>query len=144
MSHTSHKVNISQNTHTYLSYFLQITSLANYTFIFLIYITNSSLTKYPYFLPIHITNTSSHKTSIAFTISILLKRYQTLILKPITWKAQTYLTEALLLEGTTYLTKAIFMEGNVIHSFTITKRTLSRGNSFKCMTNETNLTSLYT
>ena len=108
MSYTSHKVNISQNTHIYLSYFLQITSLTNYTFIFLIYITNSSLTKYPYFLPIHITNTSSHKTSIAFTISILLKRYQTLILKPITWKAQTYLTETLLLEGTNLSYKSHF------------------------------------
>ena len=30
---------------------------------------------------IHITNTIFHKTSISFTISILLKRYQTLILK---------------------------------------------------------------
>ena len=30
---------------------------------------------------LQITNTTSHKTSISFTISILLKRYQTLILK---------------------------------------------------------------
>ena len=36
------------------------------------------------------------------------------------------------------------MEGNTIHNFTITKRTLSRGNSFKWMVKGTNLTSLYT
>ena len=35
------------------------------------------------------------------------------------------------------------MEGNTIHNFTITKRALSKENSFKCMINGTNLTSLY-
>ena len=58
-----------------------ITSLTNYPYTFLIYITNTSLIKYPYLLPIQITNTTYHKTSISFTISILLKRYQTFILK---------------------------------------------------------------
>ena len=43
-----------------------------------------------------------------------------------------------------HLTKAFPMEGNTIHSFTITKRTLSRRNSFMCMIKGTNLTSLYT
>ena len=36
------------------------------------------------------------------------------------------------------------MEGNTIHDFTITKRALSKENSFKCMIKGTNLTSLYT
>ena len=71
----SHKIPI------HISHILQITSLTNYTYIFPTYITNSSLTKYPYLLLIQITNITSHKTSISFAISILLKRYHTLILK---------------------------------------------------------------
>jgi len=54
-------------------------------------------------------------------------------------------TNISLLEGTQiHLTKALPMEGNPIHSFTTTKRALSRGNSFKCMIRRASLTSLYT
>ena len=87
ISHISYKLHLSQIIHTYFSYILQ-THLS------------PSLTKYPYLLHIYITNTTSHKASISFTISILLQRYRTLILKPFSWRAQTYLTKALLLEGT--------------------------------------------
>ena len=65
ISHISYKLHLSQIIHTYSPHILQ----------------NSSLTKYPYLLLIQITNITSHKTSISFAISILLKRYHTLILK---------------------------------------------------------------
>ena len=51
---------------------------SGYNLIFLLSLTSISLIL-PYI--IHITNTISHKTSISFTISTLLNRYQTLILK---------------------------------------------------------------
>ena len=43
-----------------------------------------------------------------------------------------------------HLTKALLVKGNPIHSFTTTKRALSRGNSSKCIIKWTSLTSLYT
>ena len=51
---------------------------SGYNLIFLLSLTSISLIL-PYI--IHIMNTTSHNTSISFTISTLLKRYQTLILK---------------------------------------------------------------
>ena len=53
-------------------------------------------------------------------------------------------TKALLMEDTNLSNKTLLMEGNTIHNFKITKRTLSRQNSFKCMIEGTNLTSFYT
>ena len=95
------------NTSPYSSltkYFLLEGNLYNffsdYNLIFSLSLTYISLIL-PYI--IHFTNTISHKTSISFTISTLLKRYQTLILK------------------------AFLMEDDTIHNFTTTKKALSQG-----------------
>ena len=96
---TSYKAHLSQSTHTYFpyifsihntrsishklsrytfSYILKITYLLKNLYIFILYLTNPFPTKYLYIIPINITNTICHKTYIFLTISIHLKRYQTL------------------------------------------------------------------
>ena len=60
---------------------------SNYNLIFLPSLASISLIL-PYI--IHITNTISHKTSISFTISTLLKRYQTLILKALLMEGMNF------------------------------------------------------
>ena len=120
---------------------------SSYNLIFLLFLTTIFIIL-PYI--IHIT---SHKTFISFTISILLKRYQTLIpkallmkgikllmLKSFSCKAPRSHIRAFLMEGTnpSYIKpffqkaqvlhiKALLMEGNTIHKFTTTKRVLSKG-----------------
>ena len=121
---------------------------SSYNLIFFLSLTFTSLTL-PYI--VHITNITSYKTSISFTISMLLKRYQTLIpktllmegikllmLKPFSQNAPRSYIKALLMEGTnlSYIkpfsqkaqvlhTKALLMESNTIHNFTTTKKALS-------------------
>ena len=79
------QIHSSQNIHTYFSYIFKLHVSQS------IYIQDPYSTKYLHILPIHITNTISHKTYIFLTISIHLKRYQTLF--------QEHITQALLMEG---------------------------------------------
>ena len=60
---------------------------SNYNLIFLPFLISISLIL-PYI--IHITNITSHKTSIPFTISTLLKRYQTFILKALLMEGMNF------------------------------------------------------
>ena len=59
-----------------LKYIYLVVHISKHLFLHFFYIISYTLTT-----PLHITNTISHKISISFTISTLLKRYQTLILK---------------------------------------------------------------
>ena len=60
---------------------------SSYNLIFLLFLTSISLIL-PYI--IHITNTTSHKVSISFTISTLLKICQTLILKALLMEGMNF------------------------------------------------------
>ena len=89
-SNTSHHYNLSSNSNIiHLPSYISLIHLIKYPYISLILLCI-----------LQITNAISHKTSISFTISILFKRYQTLTLKPFSYKAQILLTKTLLMEGT--------------------------------------------
>ena len=81
---------------------------SSYNLIFLV-----SLTSIPLILPyvIHITNTTSHKIYISFTISTLLKRYQTLILKALLIEDINFLLKPFSYQAPKSHIKALLMEG---------------------------------
>ena len=91
-------------------------------------------TNYKYYIPqnIHIFYHfhTSQEISNTHTKSPSHGRHKLLILNPFLKKHKYFLEKP--------------MEGNTIHNFKITKRALSRRNSFDCVIKGTNLTSLYT